>query len=204
MSTVLRVHPLLPAPALADRLPGVVVRDVALVAGGVLLLAGSARVAVPLPFTPVPITGQTFAVLLLGAAYGWRRGLATMVTYLVVGFAGGAVFSPDPSTGRPRTGEQMLHAPSAGYVLGMVFAVGLLGWLTSRGWDRTLRGSIPQMIAASAMIYAVGLPWLAVTAHLDLAQTLAKGLLPFLVGDVVKLLMAAGLLPAAWHLLGRR
>ncbi|MBI4942480.1 MAG: biotin transporter BioY [Actinobacteria bacterium] len=110
-----------------------------------------------MPFTPVPITGQTFAVLLLGAGYGWRRGLVTMLGYLGVGLAGAAVFSPDPATGRSRTGEQMLHAPSAGYLVGMLLAVGLLGWLTGRAWDRRLGTSVVQMAAANVVIYAVGL-----------------------------------------------
>lgn len=195
---------MLPASALAERLPGAWVRDVALIAGGIALLAASAQVAVPLPFTPVPITGQTFAVLLLGAGYGWRRGLVTFVGYLFVGMAGAAVFSPDPATGRARTGEQMLHAPSAGYVVGMLLAVGLLGWLTSRAWDRRLRTSVVQMLAASAVIYAVGLPWLAWSAGLSPEQTLVKGLLPFIVGDGIKLMLAAGALPAAWRLTRKR
>ena len=204
MSDVLRVGPLLPASALADGLPGAWARDGALVAGGIGLLAVSAQVAVPLPFTPVPITGQTFAVLVLGAGYGWRRGLATFVGYLLVGMSGAAVFSPDPATGRARTGEQMLHAPSAGYVVGMLLAVGLLGWLTGRAWDRRLRTSVVQMLAASGLIYAVGLPWLAWSADLTLQQTVVKGLLPFLVGDGIKLLLAAGALPAAWRLTRQR
>lgn len=204
MANVLRVRPLLPADALADRLAGSWVRDAVLVVGGAGLLALSAQVAIPLPFTPVPITGQTFAVLLIGAGYGWRRGLVTMLGYLAVGLAGAAVFSPDPTTGRPRTGEQMLHAPSAGYVVGMLVAVGLLGWLTGRAWDRRLRTSVVQMAAASAVIYAVGLPWLAWSAGLTLEQTLVKGLLPFLAGDAIKLALAACALPAAWRVARRR
>ena len=204
MTTVLRVQPMLPAPAVVDRLPGTITRDAVLVAAGVLLMAGSAQVAIPLSFTPVPITGQTFAVLLLGAAFGWRRALLTMGVYLAVGLAGFAVFSPDPATGQPRTGQQMLQAPSAGYVAGMVVAVGLLGWLTSRAWDRTLGTSSLQMLAANCAIYACGLPWLAFSADLSAEETLTKGLLPFLVGDAIKLALAAGVLPATWRLLRRR
>lgn len=204
MTEVLAVRPLLPASSLADRLPGAWARDVVLVTAGVGLLAASAQLAVPLPFTPVPITGQTFAVLLLGAGYGWRRGLVTMLSYLAAGLAGAGVFSPDPATGRARTGEQMLHAPSAGYVVGMVFAVALLGWLSSRAWDRTLRSSVPQMLAASVVIYTFGLPWLAVTADLTPGQAVVKGLLPFLVGDAIKLLLAATTLPLAWRLVNGR
>lgn len=189
--------------ALADLVAGTWIREAALVVGGAGLLALSAQVAVPLPFTPVPITGQTFAVLLLGAGYGWRRGLATIGLYLAVGLAGGAVFSPDPATGHARTGVQMLHAPSAGYVVGMLAAAAVLGWLTSRSWDRRLRTSALQMAAASIVIYAIGLPWLALTAHLDLQQTLTKGLLPFLIGDTLKLALAATALPTTWRLVNR-
>ena len=144
------------APALADLAAGTAVREGLLVAGGAGLLALSAQVAVPLPFTPVPLTGQTFAVLLIGAGYGLRRALTTMLVYLAVGLAGVPVFSPDPATGHARTALQILHAPSAGYIVGMILAMGVLGWLTGRSWDRRWRTSIAQMALASVAIYAIG------------------------------------------------
>lgn len=192
------------APALADLAAGTAVREGLLVAGGAGLLALSAQVAVPLPFTPVPLTGQTFAVLLIGAGYGLRRALTTMLVYLAVGLAGVPVFSPDPATGHARTALQILHAPSAGYIVGMILAMGVLGWLTGRSWDRRWRTSIAQMALASVAIYAIGLGWLAVAAHLTLEQTLVKGLLPFLIGDLLKLLLAAAAAPALWRLAGSR
>ncbi|MBP6523816.1 MAG: biotin transporter BioY [Dermatophilaceae bacterium] len=202
MSTLPLQRPV--APALADLAAGSLVREGLLVAGGVGLLALSAQIAVPLPFTPVPLTGQTFAVLLIGAGYGLRRALGTMLVYLAVGLAGFPVFSPDPATGHARTALQILHAPSAGYIVGMLLAMGVLGWLTGRSWDRRWRTSVAQMALASVAIYAVGLAWLAVAADLTLQQTLVKGLLPFLIGDVLKLLLAAGAAPILWRWVGSR
>jgi biotin transport system substrate-specific component len=193
-----------PVSSLADALPGSHARDLVLVGAGVAVLAVSAQVAVPLPFTPVPVTAQTFAVLLLGTGYGLWRGTATMLTYLAVGLAGGAVFSPDPATGLARTGEEMIHAPSAGYVVGMLLATALLGWLSRRAWDRRCSRCLPQMLLGNLTVYLVGLPWLALSAGLGPGQTLTKGLLPFLVGDAVKLVLAAAALPAVWRVVDRR
>jgi biotin transport system substrate-specific component len=192
-----RVH------VLADALPGSLVRDVVLVLGGAGLLAASAQVTIPLPFTPVPITGQTFAVLLIGASYGVRRALGTMALYLAIGFAGMPVFSPDPKTGHARTGAQIVHGASFGYIVGMAIAVGLVAWLSSRAWDRRAPTSVAQMALGNVVIYAAGVPWLASVAHLTAQQALTKGLWPFLPGDALKIALAAGLLPAAWRLLPR-
>jgi biotin transport system substrate-specific component len=189
---------------LSDILPGARVRDAVLVLAGAALLAASAQVAVPLPFTPVPITGQTFAVLLLGSAYGVYRGLASLGLYLAVGFAGVPVFSPDPRTGLARTGDQMIHGASFGYIVGMGLALLLVGWLAGRAWDRKVSTSVLQMVLGNLVIYAVGVPWLAVAAGFSLQEALAKGLVPFLVGDGIKIALAAGLLPAAWRLVRPR
>jgi biotin transport system substrate-specific component len=199
------VSPTLLAPGrvLSDVIPGAKVRDAALVVGSAILLAASAQVAVPLPFTPVPITGQTFAVMLIGASCGALRGLAGMTLYVAVGFLGAPVFSPDPRTGQARTGEQMLAGVSFGYILGMALAVVIVGWLSSRNWDRSVRSAVPQMILGNLVIYAVGVPWLGFAAGFGPAEALAKGLVPFLIGDAVKIALAAGLLPAAWRLVGR-
>jgi biotin transport system substrate-specific component len=183
-----------PGRVLSDVLPGARVRDAALVVAGAALLAVAAQVAVPLPFTPVPITGQTFAVMLVGSAYGVRRGLLSMALYLAVGFAGAPVFSLG------RTGSVMLQAPSFGYVVGMALAVPLVGWLAERAWDRRVRTAVGQMVLGNLVVYAVGVPWLAVAAGFGVQDALAKGLLPFLVGDGIKIALAAGLLPVAWRL----
>jgi biotin transport system substrate-specific component len=126
-----------------------------------------------------------------------------MALYLAVGFLGAPVFSPDPKTGQARTGEQMLAGASFGYILGMVLAVALVGWLSSRAWDRSVRSAVPQMVLGNLVIYAVGVPWLAVVAGFGPGEALAKGLVPFLVGDGIKIGLAAGLLPTAWRLVGR-
>jgi biotin transport system substrate-specific component len=185
--------------------------QVACAVGGSLLIAGLAQVSFRLPFTPVPITGQTLGVLLVGAAYGPALGAATLVLYLLWGLVGLPVFAPN-ADGSHDTGLQVLRLTSltGGYLVGFVAAAGLTGWLSRRGWDRTFRSSIGAMLLGSIVIYAFGVPWLyhALPPTIDgtpvtLDTALSFGLYPFIIGDTVKLLLAAGLLPAAWRLLRR-
>lgn len=161
-----------------------VAREAALLVVGVLALALSAHVIIPLPFTPVPITGQTFAVLLLAAAYGWRRGVVTVAAYLLAGVAGLPVFAA------------AVGAFSYGYLAGFLLAALAVGWLAERGWGRTLPTAIGAMLVGEIAIYACGLAWLA--RFVGWRQVIPLGLTPFLVGDALKLLAAALLLPAAW------
>jgi biotin transport system substrate-specific component len=179
--------------------------------GGSLLVAGLAQISFRLPFTPVPITGQTLGVLLVGAAYGPALGAATLVLYLLWGLIGLPVFAPNID-GSHDTGIQVLRATSAtgGYLIGFIAAAGITGWLSRRGWDRSIRSSIGAMLLGSIVIYAVGVPWLyhALPPAIDgnpvtLDTALSFGLYPFIVGDTLKLLVAAGLLPVAWRLLQR-
>ena len=179
--------------------------------GGSVLVAGLAQVSFRLPFTPVPITGQTLGVLLIGAAYGPALGAATLVLYLVWGLIGLPVFAPN-ADGSHDTGVQVLRATSAtgGYLIGFIAAAGVTGWLSRRGWDRSIRSSIGAMLLGSIVIYAVGVPWLyhALPPAIDgnpvtLDTALSFGLYPFIIGDTLKLLVAAGLLPVAWRLLQR-
>ncbi|MBW3594467.1 MAG: biotin transporter BioY [Actinobacteria bacterium] len=154
-----------------------------------------------LPFSPVPITLQTLAVLTVGGALGWLRGGASIVLYWALALVG----TPNVSaTGV--TGPELFYAssPTGGYLVGWFFAAVLVGWLCEKGWDRSFRSSISAMLLGSIVIYLVGVPWLANAYGLDAATALEKGLYPFVVGDVIKLLVAAGLLPAAWRLLGRK
>lgn len=167
---------------LARRLLG----EVALVLGGVLLLALAARIAIALPFTPVPITGQTFAVLLIGAAYGWKRGAVTVALYLAAGITGLPVFA------------QVAGATTYGYLAGFLLAAVIVGWLAERGWDRRLPTALVAMLLGEVAIYACGLPWLA--RFIGWQHVVAFGLAPFVVGDAIKLALAALLLPAAWRL----
>jgi biotin transport system substrate-specific component len=185
--------------------------QVACAVGGSFLVAGLAQVSVRLPFTPVPITGQTLGVLLVGAAYGPALGAATLVLYLLWGVIGLPVFAPN-ADGSHDTGLQVLRSTSAtgGYLLGFAAAAGVTGWLSRRGWDRSLRSSIGAMFLGSIVIYALGVPWLyhALPPVIDgdpvtVDTALSFGLYPFIIGDTLKLLVAAGLLPAAWRLLER-
>ena len=183
---------------LADALPGDRVRDAVLVVAFAAFTGLAAQVSITLPFTPVPITGQTFAVLLGGAALGWRRGLAGMVLYLAAGLTPWVPWFAEGSGG-----TQMLRAPSFGYLVGFVVAAALVGRLAEQGWDRTPPLTVLTMVVGNLVIYAFGLPWLMATLDVGLAKGFELGVRPFLAGDALKVLLAAGLLPGAWALVGR-
>ena len=177
---------------------------VACVLGGSILVAVLAQISFTLPFTPVPITGQTLGVLLVGAAYGPGLAAATLGLYLVWAVIGLPVLALEPD-GSHRTGVDVLRLVSAtgGYLWGFVAAAALVGWLARRGWDRSLRSSISAMLLGSIAIYAFGVPWLMSAVDLPLEQGLELGLYPFVIGDTLKLLAAAGLLPVAWSAVHR-
>jgi biotin transport system substrate-specific component len=180
---------------LADLVPGGLARDLALVAGSAAFVGLSAQVAIPLPFTPVPVSLQTFAVLLSAAALGPARAGTGMLLYLVAGMAGVPWFSQQTSG---------WGFPSFGYIIGFALAAVLVGVLARRGADRSVAGTAATMVAGNPVIYAVGVPYLAVAIGVDLPQAIALGVVPFLIGDVLKILLAAGLLPAAWSVAGTR
>jgi biotin transport system substrate-specific component len=180
---------------LADLLPGTLVRDILLVVGSAGFVGALAQVSVHLSFTPVPVTGQTLGVLLAGTALGWRRAAAALALYAVAGVAGVPWFAGHVS-GYP--------GASFGYIIGFFLAAALCGALAEHGADRSVLRSVPAMLAGEIMIYAAGLTWLALYAHLGPAATLREGLTPFLAGDAIKAGLAAGLLPAAWRLAGHR
>jgi biotin transport system substrate-specific component len=179
---------------LADLIPGALARDVALVAGGAGLIGVLAQVAVHIPGTPVPITGQTLGVLLVGTAFGMRRAAATIALYAVAGVLGVPWFAGHHS------GYSMA---SFGYIVGFFAAATLCGYLAERGADRSVLRSIPVMLAGEVVMYGLGMAWLAVAADLTLSQTISQGLTPFLLGDAIKAALAAGLLPAVWKLARR-
>ncbi|HWD01460.1 MAG TPA: biotin transporter BioY [Amycolatopsis sp.] len=179
---------------LADLVPGALARDLALVAGGAVLTGAAAQLVIPLPGTPVPMTGQTFAALLVGASLGLRRGGASMLLYLLVGAAGVPWFQGATSG---------LSGPSAGYIVGFVFAGGLVGALARRGGDRTPLRTAGTMVAGNVVIYAFGVPWLMASTGLGFSAALAAGVVPFLVGDALKIVVAAGVLPLAWAAVAR-
>lgn len=168
--------------------------DILLVALGVALIGLSAQVVIHLPWTPVPITGQTFGVLLVGGAYGATRGFATMTAYLIVGGLGVGVFAGNSS------GWDVLRLSSAtgGYLVGMLVAATIVGWLADRGWDRNPVRSLPAMVLGNVVIYVFGFVWLQHALGTTASQTWHLGVQPFLWGDALKILLAAGLLPLAW------
>ncbi|WP_448319169.1 biotin transporter BioY [Streptomyces sp. CO7] len=180
---------------LADLLPATRVRDAALVLSGAVLTGVAAQLALPIPGSPVPVTGQTFAVLLVGSALGAGRGLLSMLVYLLAGMAGMPWFAE---------GASGVAAPSFGYVIGMVLASAMVGALARRGADRTPLRMAGTMLLGSAVIYAVGLPYLSFALDLSAGRTLAAGFTPFLLGDVLKAALAMGVLPTVWKLLERR
>jgi len=180
---------------LADFVPGGLLRDLSLVVGAAALTGVAAQVAIPLPFTPVPISLQTFTVLLSAAALGPRRAGAAMLLYLAAGVAGVPWFSEQTSG---------IGFPSFGYIIGFVVAAVLVGSLARRGADRSVAGTVASMVAGNLVIYAVGVPYLAIAVGVGLSEAIALGAIPFLIGDGLKILLAAGLLPAAWRLAGRR
>ena len=182
-------------------------RHLLMIVAGTLLIAASAQVVVPLPFTPVPITGQTFGVLFVAALLGYRRALLTVGLYLLIGILGAPVYA-EWGSGAAKfatmTDGVLALAPTGGYLLGFLLAGGLVGRLAELGWDRRLGGAAAAMLFGNVLIYLCGVPWLMASLNVGLADGLRLGLLPFLAGDVVKLAIAAGLLPAGWWLVRRR
>jgi len=164
--------------------------DAALVIGGSMLVALSAQIAVYVPFSPVPVTAQTLAVLLMGMLLGSRRGSLCLLAYLAEGAAGLPVFAGG------KAGLPHLFGPTGGYLVGFVVAAYIAGRLAERGWDRRADTTLLAMALGNAAIYAVGLPRLA--AFVGIEKALPMGLYPFLIGDLVKLILAAVLLPVGW------
>ena len=184
---------------LTTGLRGTVTRDVLLVVGATAFIALSAQVAVRLPFTPVPVTGQTLAVLLSAAALGPSLGVATSALYLSLALAGLPVLAPT-AEGTHATGMAVLSSPSLGYVVGFLAAGWVVGRLAERGFTRTALRTALAMVAGNAVIYLLGVAWLQHAAASSWSQAVAWGLTPFLIGDAIKVALAAGLLPAAWRL----
>ncbi|MFE6689886.1 biotin transporter BioY [Streptomyces sp. NPDC057743] len=185
---------------LADLLPAssasrARVRDAALVVGGAVVTGLAAQIAVPVPGSPVPVTAQTFAALLVGASLGARRGLLSLALYALVGMAGVPWFAG---------GASGAGGATFGYVLGMLLAATAVGALARRGGDRGVLRTAVTMAAGNALIYGIGVPYLALSTGISLGQAVAVGMVPFLVGDALKIALAMGALPTAWKLAGRR
>lgn len=173
---------------------------VLLALAGSWLVAGLAQLELVLPFTPVPITGQTLGVLLVGASLGPGLGAVSVGLYL----GQGALGLPFYSGGDSGTAFLGLASATGGYLWGFVASAGVVGWLSSRGWDRSLRSSIGAMFLGEVVLYLVAIPWLMQALDVPLGRALELGLAPFVVGDTLKLLLAAGLLPVGWRLARKR
>ncbi|MFG2527898.1 biotin transporter BioY [Streptomyces sp. NPDC048516] len=189
-----------PGAVLADLLPAATasrarVRDAALVLGGAALTGIAAQIALPVPGSPVPVTGQTFAALLVGASLGASRGALSLALYALAGLAGLPWFAG---------GTSGAGGATLGYIVGMLLAATVVGALARRGGDRGVLRTAATMAAGTALIYAVGVPYLALSTGMSLGQAVAAGLVPFLIGDALKAALAMGALPTAWKLAGRR
>jgi biotin transport system substrate-specific component len=188
-----------PAPGvIADVFGRSAVRNAILVVAGAAFVGLAAQVSIPLPFTPVPLTGQTFAVLLTAAALGMWRGVASMGLYAVAGLAGVPWFAGASSAFK---GGALVV--SFGYVLGFVAAAALVGWLAERGATRTAARTAGLMVLGNVVIYAFGATWLAAAIGVSLSTAISLGVTPFLVGDLLKVALAAGLFPLAWRAVER-
>lgn len=183
---------------LADALPRVRARDLTLIIAAVALTAACAQITFYLPWSAVPITGQTFAVLLSGAALGANRGAAAMALYLVLGMVGVPVYAGGDH------GVSVVFGATGGYIVGFLIAGWVVGRLAEARMDRTPMRAMPAFLIGSAIVYAVGVPWLAIATHTTLGAAIGDGLTPFIPGDIVKAAAAAAVLPTAWAFVNRR
>ena len=179
--------------------PRSVASDIALILGGAALTAVAAQIAIPM--WPVPITGQTFAVLLVGAVLGASRGALSMITYFSLGAAGLPVFTGAVAG--------ITFGTTFGYLVGFIAAAAVVGWFSQLNWHRRISGVIASFTIGNAVIYLFGLPWLAfalsnLSLASDISAVLMAGLVPFLVGDAIKMALAAAALPLAWKYLGSK
>ncbi|MFZ3557563.1 biotin transporter BioY [Streptomyces sp. BH055] len=184
-----------PGKVLADLLPASraktadFAKNAALVVGGAALTGIAAQVAIPVPGSPVPVTGQTFAALLVGTALGARRGFLALAVYALAGMAGVPWFAE---------GGSGMASASFGYVIGLMLASAAVGALARRGGDRSMLRTAGTFVLGEAIVYAVGVPYLALSTGMGLTAAIAAGLTPFLIGDVLKAALAMGALPTAW------
>lgn len=179
---------------LADAVPVAWVRNVVLVVGAAAFVAVCAQIAIPLPFTPVPLTLQTFAVVLSAGVLGSWRGASAMLLYAIVGSLGAPIFFQ---------GSSGFGGVTFGYVIGFIIAAFVVGRIAEHGATRTFWRAVGLMVVGNAIVYVFGTTWLAVAMQWDAGTAIVKGVLPFLVGDAIKILVAAGVLPLAWRALAK-
>jgi biotin transport system substrate-specific component len=187
-----------PPRVLADVFSSSAVRDVVLVIVAALFTAICAQISMPVPGSPVPVTGQTFAVLVSGAALGANRGASSMLLYLALGLIGLPVYSDGAS------GVHVVWGATGGYIVGFILAAYVIGRLAEARLDRAPAKALPVFAVGSMVVFAIGVPWLAIAADMSVGQAIELGFLPFILGGIVKSLAAAAVLPAAWRLVGAR
>ncbi len=175
-----------------------IVRHGGLVAAGIALLFLASRIAIPIPGTPVPFVLTNFGVLVVGGSLGLRRGAFAALGYVLLGVIGLPVFAES------HAGFAVLLGARGGYLVGFIAAAALVGRLAELGWDRRFGGAVGATLLGTTVIYLIGVPWLAVTTGMPFGDAIAKGLEPFVIADVVKLIAAAILFPATWWVVGRR
>jgi len=197
MTQYATTHPTLASAVWPADKTGALLRTAFLLILGNALLWASAKLQIP--FYPVPMTMQTFVVIVLGMAYGWRLGAATVGLYLLEGAFGLPVFAGTPEKG---IGLAYIAGPTGGYLIGFLLASAACGWLAERGWDRSIVKTAAAMLVGNLFIYVPGLLWLGTLVGWD-KPVLAWGLTPFLLGDLTKLALAVAILPASWKLVRR-
>ena len=171
---------------------------VALVIGGIAFLGLMAQIAVPVPGSPVPVTGQTLGALLLGSAYGASLGFTTFASYLIIGFLGAPVFASGAH------GLTRITGATGGYLVGMLLASLITGYLAGRKWDQKVATVVPTMVLGDLVIFSAGLFWLHHSIHATWATTFKLGLTPFILGEVIKIAIASTAMPTLWRFVPKR
>ena len=190
-------HPVSPATLRFAALPKTgLLADVLLVCLGAGLISGAAQISFHIPGTPVPVTGQTFAVLLVGASLGTARGGTSAMLYLLLGLV-----APVYASGHE--GWSIITGASGGYLVSYPIVAALTGYLAEKRWDRKFSSAVGAMLTGNVVIYLIGVPWLAVVLNTDFEKSMEYGLYPFIPGDLLKLYLAAAALPAAWKFANR-
>lgn len=185
-----------PRPVLADLVPGARVRDAILIASGAALTTIGAQIAIHVPPSPVPITGQTLAVVVAGAALGARRGMLSQLLYLCLG-----LFLPVYADGG--SGTEVLFGATGGYIVGFVLAAGLMGWCAERGFDRNLFLAFAGFALAQLAIFGIGVPWLHAATDMSWGDAIHNGFTIFIVGGLIKAAIGSAAVPAAWRFVRR-
>jgi biotin transport system substrate-specific component len=178
---------------LADAIP---VRDVLLVAGGAGLTVLGAQIAIHIPPSPVPVTGQTLAVVIAGAALGARRGALSQLLYVLLGFA-------LPVYADGNSGPEVLWGATGGYLVGFVVAAGAIGWIAERGYDRKLLTAFLTFCAGQLIVFGIGVPWLKASTGMTWSDAIHNGCVIFLVGGLMKAALAGVITPSAWRFVRR-